>query len=504
MKRINAISMVSLLIVSVSLAACGGGGGGRKNNSIVSKSSVNSSVQSLLQGSSTDSSLSNVNSSINENSQSSIGQGSQPSIDQGLQSSIGQGLQSSIGRGSQSSIGQGSQSSISQSLQSSISSSSASFISSQSSITSSISSLFSLDIVSPSSDIYIPVNSELEIIANFSGISADQLQWQVSPNTDASITPVSTSNNATVVKFKATKNGSYNIQVTNTSNIQYAQIDVDVHPVYLAIDTEVQNQILLRSDGQIISYIGNVPTETGMTKIAAGFGYGLAIDAAGKVHQWGLAPAPVPSGLSNVKSIAAAYHGAAAIQNDGKLVIWGKLNDQFFSVPNSLSEKAFIEAEPIGTTGDFAVLDTDNKLTVFNGGDGSELTLPNSWQEKKFAHICALNNHLLVADTEGLLYIWKVIESRESLPALETLPEITAPVDKVFCNGDEQAAIILSDGKVISWGADQNITYFDSSTIPGFPKIKAVGLYTYANPTFLTEEGAYIDRNNKLITTYDE
>ena len=440
MKKLSALSII-LLITSLTLAACGGGGGGKsQQNSVVQKSSVNSSVQSSLQASSASSISSSANSSLNQSSPSS--------------------MQSS--------------------------------------------SAFSLDIVSPASDIYIPIDSELEITANFSGISANQLQWQVFPNTDVTITPVSTSSNSATVRFKATSNGNYNIQLGNSSNNQYAQINVDVHPVYLAIDTEVQNRILLRSDGQIISSIRNVPTEAGMTGIAAGFNFGLAIDSTGTVHQWGNAPAPLPSGLSGVKSISAAYEGAAAIKNNGELVIWGKLNNQFFSVPSSLAGKTFLEAEPIGTTATFAVLDTDNNLKVFFGTDGSELTLPSNWQDKKFAHICALDHHLLVVDTAGLMYIWKVFEGRESLPALENLPENTAPIEKVFCNGDQQAAVILSDGKVIAWGADQNVAYFDSSELPNFPKIKAVGLYTYGNPTFLTEKGAYIDRNNKLITTYDE
>jgi hypothetical protein len=439
MKKINAISIISLLVASLTLAACGGGGGGKgQQNSVVQKSSVNSFASSIS---------SNANSSLNQSSLSSMQSSSLSSIS---------------------------------------------------------SSAFSLNIVSPASGIYIPVDSELEITANFSGISANQLQWQVFPSTNASITPIGTGSNSARVKFKAIRNGSYNIQLTNTFNNQYAQIDIDVHPVYLAFDTEVQNRILLRNDGRIIPSIQNVPTEAGMTGIAAGFNFGLAIDSTGTVRQWGSAPAPLPSGLNDVKSISAAYEGAAAIKNNGTLVIWGKLNNQFFSVPSSLAGKTFLEAEPIGTTATFAVLDTDNNLKVFFGTDGSELTLPSNWQDKKFAHICALDHHLLVVDTVGLMYIWKVFEGRESLPALENLPENTAPVEKVFCNGDEQAAIIQSDGKVIAWGADQNVPYFDSSEISGFPKIKAVSLFTYGNPTFLTEEGAYIDRNNKLITTYDE
>lgn len=448
MKKLNILSIMSLLVASLTLAACGGGGGGGSpQDSIVSKSSVNSSSISSLASSTTSSNSSSMNSSVNTSSQPSM--------------------------------------------------------SSQSSIVSSAnSSVFALDIVNPASGIYIPVNGELEITASFSGISANQLEWEVFPNTDVSITPLTTSANTAIVKFKATKKGSYSVQVTNTSNIEYAEISIDVHPIYLAVDTTHQNRILLDADGRIISSLDGTPSETGMTMIAASNFYGLAVDSQGAVRQWGSVLAPLPSGLSKVKHIAAAYYGAAAINEAGELFIWGKLNNQFYSLHSALADKKFIDADPIGTTGFIAAVDVDNKLLVFSGVDGSEMTLPTNWQTKKFVRVCGLDYHILALDDAGLIHIWNT--GRDALPALENLPETTAPVEKIFCNGDSQAAVIQSDGNVIAWGADENVAYFDSSQIADFPEIKSISLYTYVDPAFLTKDGAYIDRNKQLIKSYND
>ena len=439
MKKLNILSTMSLLIASLTLAACGGGGGsgGRLQDSIVSKSSINSSLASSLTSSSASSDSSSMNSSITLSSMSSAN-----------------------------------------------------------------SSSFALNILSPTSSVYIPVNSELEITASFSGISANQLEWKVFPNTNVSITPVSTTTSSATVKFKATQKGNYSIQLTNTANIEYADVDIDVHPIYLAVDSTKQNRILLDADGRIISNLAATPDEPGMTMIAAGTFYGVAVDNQGAVRQWGSVPAPLPTGLNNVKHIAAATYGAVAIKHTGDLVIWGKVNNQLYSLHQNFASKKFLDADPIGSTNLIATVDTANKLQVFSGVDGSEMTLPTSWQTKKFVQVCGLNHHLLALENSGLIYIWNT--GGEAVPELESLPETLVSVENIFCNGDSQAAAIQTDGEVVVWGADSNVAYFDSSNIANFPEIESVSLFSNADPTFLTKEGAYIDRYNKLVPNYDD
>jgi hypothetical protein len=451
MKKLNILSIMSLLITSFTITACGGGGGdgggGSQQDSIISKSSVNSSLISSLTSSSTSNNSSSMNSSINQSSQSSMN--------------------------SQSSL-----------------------------VSSANSSNFALNIFSPASGVYIPVNRELEITASFSGISANQLEWKVFPNTNVSITPVTTTSSSATVKFKATQKGSYSIQLTNTANIEYAGVDIDVHPIYLAVDSTKQNRILLDADGRIISDLAATPGEPSMSMIAAGTFYGVAVDNQGAVRQWGSVPAPLPLGLNNVKHIAAATYGAVAIKHTGDLVIWGKVNNQLYSLHQNFASKKILDADPIGSTNLIATVDTDNKLQVFSGVDGSEMTLPTSWQTKKFVQVCGLNHHLLALENSGLIYIWN--SGGEAVPELESLPETLVSVEKIFCNGDSQAAAIQTDGEVVVWGADSNVAYFDSSNIVNFPEIKSVSLFSNADPTFLTKDGAYIDRYNQLVPNYND
>ena len=140
-------------------------------------------------------------------------------------------------------------------------------------------------------------------------------------------------NSSVLERLRESKNANivpgyvFKLKDDNPDNIDlpfefYAEINIDVHSVYLAIDTDTQNRILLRGDGRIVSGIQTVPPEAGMVGIAAGFSYGVAIDSTGAVRQWGSVPAPLPAGLDNVKAISAAYYGAAAIKKNGELVIW--------------------------------------------------------------------------------------------------------------------------------------------------------------------------------------
>ena len=92
--------------------------------------------------------------------------------------------------------------------------------------------------------------------------------------------------------------------------------------------------LALKSDGRLIAWGKNdlgqttvpVSATTGITQIAAGDKHGLALRADGVVVAWGdnsLGQTTIPVSVTNALYIAANANSSAAVTRDGKLYVWG-------------------------------------------------------------------------------------------------------------------------------------------------------------------------------------
>jgi alpha-tubulin suppressor-like RCC1 family protein len=92
--------------------------------------------------------------------------------------------------------------------------------------------------------------------------------------------------------------------------------------------------LALKSDGRLITWGKNdlgqitvpVTATTGITQIAAGDKHGLALRADGVVVAWGdnsMGQTTIPVSVTNALYIAANANSSAAVTSDGKLYVWG-------------------------------------------------------------------------------------------------------------------------------------------------------------------------------------
>lgn len=105
--------------------------------------------------------------------------------------------------------------------------------------------------------------------------------------------------------------------------------------------------------------------QSGVTAIAAGWFYNVALKNDGSVMAWGSSSwTNVPVGLSNVSAIAAGATHSVALKNDGTVVAWGDNTHGQTNVPVGLSKVTAIAA------GEFHTLALRNDGTVVAWGAG--------------------------------------------------------------------------------------------------------------------------------------
>lgn len=368
----------------------------------------------------------------------------------------------------------------------------------------------------PASNTLVGVNRAQNITASIANISASRLVWSVLPAgraANATITPVSSTNTAAIVEFRASVAGTYTVKVTSTDDAtKTAQLDLRVHTVYTAIDGYGQGRSFLRADGRVVvTGVGNAADATGspadaLQQIAQGESFRVGVRADGTVVSWGTAidgdnsaPTPPPAGLAQVSKVDAGHYHAIAILMDGTLATWGRFNGFDMRLPDGYSTRKFTAAGAL--LGATAALEDSGSISVWNGMDGRLLSVPAAWQGRTFKTLCATQWHVIAVDAAGALFAWNALNDGD--PATGTPPATSGPVAAVYC-GSDNAALVQEDGRVMTWGENIGISgAFDSGTVAGFPRIKGASLYAYGEPYFLSEGGAIIDRAGNIVSSID-
>lgn len=358
-----------------------------------------------------------------------------------------------------------------------------------------------LAISAPANNDLVPLNGARTVTATIAGTLPDALNWEVLTSgmpSDATVTPVSSSPTGAVVEFQATVPGAYTLRLTSDDDVsKSAEITLRVHTEYTAIDSLVQGRIYLQADGTVHSEDDGAPSEP-MQAVAQGHRYGVAVRMNGTVTSWGLTTAAVPADLAQVKRVAAGAYYSAALLEDDTLVLWGRIGANDAQVPASLATAKFKAVEP--TLTDVAAILEDGTLVAWDGQWGTLKSLPSDWQGRKFTQLCGTNAHVLAIDEAGTLHSWNLLTSQPS--ALDT-PPVTTTVSAVYC-GSDHAALMQANGRVMTWGDDLGGNGpFDSTTVPGFPRIKGAAFWSYGDPRFLTETGAIVDREGNVIMDVD-
>jgi Regulator of chromosome condensation (RCC1) repeat/F5/8 type C domain len=203
---------------------------------------------------------------------------------------------------------------------------------------------------------------------------------------------------------------------------------------------------------------------SGVTAIAAGRDYGLALKSDGTVVGWG-PQTTIPAGLSGVTAIAAGYSHSLALKSDGTVVGWG---DQT-TIPAGLSGVTAIAAgsnHSLALKSDGTVVawgndqsgqvtGTSNPISLYTGV-ANPVTLSGTVLSGVTA-IAAGNRHSFAVKSDGTVVRWGT--NGVAPPAgLSGVTAIATPSD----SGNVHSLALKSDGTVVGWG----YTAYGISTIP--------------------------------------
>jgi hypothetical protein len=209
-----------------------------------------------------------------------------------------------------------------------------------------------------------------------------------------------------------------------------------------------------------------VPSDlSGVTAIAAGSDFSLALKDDGTVVAWGCGfnygECTVPTGLSGVTAIAAGHFHSLALKGDGTVVAWGCGGGFDYgqcSVPNGLSGVSAIAA---GTTHSLALKDVGT-VSAWGCGvfDHGQCSVPSGLSDVRA--IAAGTVHSLALKNDGTVVAWGCGAGFDYAQC--SVPSDLSGVTAVAA-GHSQSLALKSDGTVIAWGCGS----FDygQCTVPG-------------------------------------
>ena len=186
------------------------------------------------------------------------------------------------------------------------------------------------------------------------------------------------------------------------------------------------------------------PGLSGVTAIAAGWGYTVAVTTNGTVTAWGWnnnGQLDVPSGLSNVTAVAARNAHTLALKSDGTVVAWGLNDFGQTNVPAGLSNVVAIAA------GNAHSVALKSNGTVVSWGYNTDPTNSPAGLSNVTA-IAAGGDQTVAVKSDGSVVAWGYNDFGETdVPiGLSNVVAIAA--------GETHTVALKSDGTVVMWGSD--------------------------------------------------
>ena len=229
-------------------------------------------------------------------------------------------------------------------------------------------------------------------------------------------------------------------------------------------------------DGQTTIPVGLV----GVTAIAAGENFTVALQSNGAVNAWGKNE-KVPDGLSGVKAIAAGFAHTVALKSDGTVVTWGwgaadeepdGLNGVTAIAAGSLHTVALKRDGTVVAWGD----DRNGQITgtpTKRSAVANPVTL-NGVVLRGVTAIAAGGYHTVALQSNGTVIAWGSNGNGQT-----NVPTGLSGVTAIAAGGQHTVAL-KSDGTVVAWGLDE----FGQATVPvglsGVTAIAAGGLLSLA------------------------
>jgi alpha-tubulin suppressor-like RCC1 family protein len=198
----------------------------------------------------------------------------------------------------------------------------------------------------------------------------------------------------------------------------------------------------------------NVPSDlAGVSAIAGGQNFSLAVLANGTVAAWGdnsYGQTNVPAGLSNVVAVAAGYYHALALQSNGTIVGWGDNSYGEAAAPAGLSNVMAIAAGY-----DFSLALQANGTVVAWGYNGYSATLVPAGLNNVVAIAAGIGSGLAL-QANGTVVAWGDNSYGEA-----TIPAGLSNVVAIAA-GDYHDLALQANGQVVAWGYDG----YGQTTVP--------------------------------------
>jgi alpha-tubulin suppressor-like RCC1 family protein len=193
---------------------------------------------------------------------------------------------------------------------------------------------------------------------------------------------------------------------------------------------------------------------TNVVSIAAGLRHNLALKADGTVVTWGcclqgngILRTTTPEGLSNVTAIAAGMWHSLALKSDGTVVGWGYNGDGEIDIPPGLTN---VNAIACGNTHSVAL--KSNGLIVCWGAEGASrkqiITVPSDLTNAMA--IAGGNGFSMALRKDGTVIVWG-----DDNYGVTNIPPETTNVFAIVA-GSHYCLALKQDGRVVGWGCDVN------------------------------------------------
>ena len=152
----------------------------------------------------------------------------------------------------------------------------------------------------------------------------------------------------------------------------------------------------------------------------------------------------------SIQDLVAATQWSGALTTDGHLFVWGSTQARMlFVIPGSI--QGHIVDMAAGDNNIALLLDDGTIKIIGDRGTEFALGIPEELTDGsvQVTHLAATNRNVVATDSEGRLYLWGSAEN-----GLNIMPEFEGDVVDVVA-GYKNFAILLENGEIVVWGADQ-------------------------------------------------